>query len=192
MPGAPLIQPSPESRRPRSRADPQAATDCSPAYGNPPRNIPRAPASREFLIARFASRYLPPNCLICLTRDSRRRGGFVWLLAVASRGLAAGSRTLKPRGCQLYPPAFPLPVGGNTLLPSAGGLACGSPQERTHSWRCPDTPARNRGKVGYGPQGTKHEKGGLTGEPEVYRLRRACPLAPWNDALPLSLESGGP
>lgn len=192
MPGAPQIQPSPESRRPRSRADPQAATDCSPAYGNPPRNIPRAPASREFLIARFASRYLPPNCLICLTRNSRRRGGFAWLLAVASTGFPAGGWTLKPRGGQLHPPAFPLPVGGNTLLPCESGLACGSAPALTPCWRGQDMLAGRRGKVGDDPQRIMHVSGGSNGKPDFSRLRSARPSAPGKVGRPLSLDRGGP
>ncbi len=38
MAGAPCYHSAPESRRPRSRADPQATTACSPAHSTPPRN----------------------------------------------------------------------------------------------------------------------------------------------------------
>lgn len=192
MPGAPLIQPSPGSRRPRSRADPHAATDCSPTYDNPPRNASLAAAPQVSLITRISPQPPTPARRRSPSWASTHRGDVSRRLTVATEELPARRSALKPGRGATCPPTASTATWGEALCSSSGLAANGFPLALSLSWRGQDMLAGRRGKAGYDPQRTKHVKGGSTGEPEISRPRRAIPSASGNDSLSLSLGRGGP
>jgi hypothetical protein len=107
MPGARLIHPSPESRRPLARADPQAATDCSPAYDSSPWNVSGAAAPRIPLLTRISPQPPAPERRRGLSSDSPDSGTPSRPLAVASTHLPARRRAFSPGRDDICPPTAP-------------------------------------------------------------------------------------
>jgi hypothetical protein len=131
MAGAPSIPSVPEPRRPRSHADPPAASDCNSAQGISPRNASLATAPLHPLLSRIPPQHPKPERRRCLSWDSTRKGSSAWFRVVASRGVPDGNRGRRPRGGRLHPSAIRHPVGRSARLPLEGGLACSPPRRST-------------------------------------------------------------
>ena len=146
MPGARLIRPSPDSRRPLARADPQGVTGFRPACDLTIRNASPTAASYVSLITRSPPEHPAPGWRRGLSPDSPGRGTLSRPLAVASTHLPARRRAFSPGRDDICPPTTP--TGCRVTAECTGPAQSTAGRESTPKQPRPEIPRGDGGASG--------------------------------------------